>query len=195
VEDVGFVAPGDGWIDEAVYDGPREVLSRIRAPLGLWVARGNWENWRRHPHERSFYEAIGATLLVDDGRPARSDLWVMGLDDPWTGHPDAEAALADAPPSAFRLALFHSPVLLQAVAGRADLALAGHTHGGQVRPPLVPPFWLPYGSGAYVAGWYEENGTRMYVSRGVGTSTLPIRFNCRPELAIITVSPGRPDDR
>jgi len=192
VEDAGFVAPGDGWIDEAVYAGPGEVLSRIRAPLGVWVSRGNWENWRRHPDEGSFYRAAGATLLVDEGRAPRRDLWVMGLDDPWTGQPDADAALDGAPEHAFRLAAFHAPVLLEAVAGRVDLALAGHTHGGQVRPPLVPPFWLPHGSGGYVAGWYQQAGTRMYVSRGIGTSTLPVRFRCRPELAVVTVTPGRP---
>jgi predicted MPP superfamily phosphohydrolase len=51
----------------------------------------------------------------------------------------------------------------------------------------VPPFWLPSGSGRYLEGWYEERGSRLYVSRGIGTSVLPVRFLCRPELAIVTV--------
>ena len=74
------------------------------------------------------------------------------------------------------------------VAGRVPLVLAGHTHGGQVRLPLIPTLWLPRGSGHFLAGWYAERGSRMYVSRGIGTSVLPIRFRCPPELSIITVN-------
>ncbi len=73
---------------------------------------------------------------------------------------------------------------MSAVAGKYDLAFAGHTHGGQVRLPLVGPLWLPPGSGRFVEGWYEEAGTKMYVSRGVGTSVLPVRLLCAPEIAI-----------
>jgi hypothetical protein len=53
----------------------------------------------------------------------------------------------------------------------------------------VHPFWLPNGSGRYLEGWYEERGTKMYVNRGIGMSVLPIRFRCRPEVAIITIKP------
>ena len=73
------------------------------------------------------------------------------------------------------------------IAGKCDLALAGHTHGGQVRLPWLPPLWLPRGSGRFVEGWYEREGSQMYVCRGIGMSILPIRFFCRPELAVITV--------
>jgi uncharacterized protein len=73
--------------------------------------------------------------------------------------------------------------------------LAGHTHGGQVRLPLVPVFWLPHGSGRFLEGWYTERGSKMYVSRGIGTSILPIRFRCPPELSIITLSPAPSSQR
>ena len=55
--------------------------------------------------------------------------------------------------------------------------------------PWLPVLWLPHDSGHYLEGWYADNGSKMYVSRGIGTSTLPIRFLCRPELAIITIGP------
>lgn len=95
------------------------------------------------------------------------------------------------PADAFRLAVFHSPATFDDIAGKIPVALAGHTHGGQVRIPLLPPIWLPYGSGDYVDGWYEKNGSRMYVTRGVGVSILPVRFLCRPEVAFITLTPTR----
>jgi hypothetical protein len=89
-----------------------------------------------------------------------------------------------------RLALFHSPDLFDAVAPKVDLALAGHTHGGQVSLPLLGPPWLPPGSGAYVDGWYQRGAARMHVSRGVGTSILPVRFLCRPEVAVVELIPS-----
>lgn len=55
--------------------------------------------------------------------------------------------------------------------------------------PLIPTFWLPRGSGDFLAGWYEGGDSKMYVSRGLGTSILPVRFLCRPEIAFITVEP------
>jgi len=68
-----------------------------------------------------------------------------------------------------------------------DLVLAGHTHGGQVRLPGIGAPWLPFDSAGLDAGWFERRGTRLYVSRGIGTSILPIRFLCRPELAVFEI--------
>jgi predicted MPP superfamily phosphohydrolase len=100
-----------------------------------------------------------------------------------------DEALHEVPQDVYTILAFHAPGFFDQVAGRVPLTLAGHTHGGQVRFPLVPVFWLPRGSGRYLEGWYGADDSRMYVSRGIGTSTLPIRFLCRPELAIITVGP------
>jgi predicted MPP superfamily phosphohydrolase len=101
--------------------------------------------------------------------------------------PNLDAALHTVPPCTYVIAAFHAPAFFDTVAGRVPLVLAGHTHGGQVRLPLIPAFWLPRGSGRFLEGWYAERGSRMYVSRGIGTSFLPIRFRSSPELAIITV--------
>ncbi|MEJ2200971.1 MAG: hypothetical protein P8X63_08160, partial [Desulfuromonadaceae bacterium] len=70
---------------------------------------------------------------------------------------------------------------------RIDLILCGHTHGGQVRIPFVPPFYLPRFSGDFVAGMYRvgPNATPLYVNRGVGTSIFPVRFMCRPEITLL----------
>ena len=171
----------------------RQVLTRLRAPLGAWAVRGNWENWRPSINERAFYESAGVHFLLNSSAPV-GGLWLVGLDDEASGRPDLDAALRGVPRGAWTLALFHSPTYLDQAAGRCNIALAGHTHGGQVRLPFLGPLWLPRGCGRFVEGWYEERGTRMYVSRGIGTSILPIRFFCRPELDLITLTPVTPGD-
>jgi len=185
-----IVITGDtlaGWGGN--YRMCRDVLQRLHAPLGVWTVRGNWENWKPLRHEASFYQAAGVHLLVNAGALVRPDVWLAGLDDPYSGTARLDAALAGAPPDAFTIALFHSPAFFDHTEGRAQLSLAGHTHGGQVHIPLIPTFWLPRGSGDFLAGWYEGGDSKMYVSRGLGTSILPVRFLCRPELAFITVEP------
>ncbi len=185
-----IVVTGDtlaGW--GGAYPKCREVYQKLHAPLGVWFVRGNWENWKPLRHERSFYEAAGVHLLVNANVSVAPNVWLVGVDDPYSGTAKLDAALQGVPPDAFKIALFHSPAFFDRAVGRANLCLAGHTHGGQVRIPFIRPFWLPSGCGRFLEGWYEEHGSRMYVSRGVGMSVLPVRFLCRPEVAFITLEP------
>jgi predicted MPP superfamily phosphohydrolase len=113
---------------------------------------------------------------------------VTGFDDIRRGQPDPVAALAGSEPCDHHLVLAHCPAHRDALdlpaEHPADLVLSGHTHGGQVAPGgfalLTPP-----GSGRYVAGWYRDDGPPLFVSRGIGTSTVPIRLGSAPELACI----------
>jgi predicted MPP superfamily phosphohydrolase len=197
------VITGDSVVDGDVLVPPRErasgftyarageLFGRLHAPLGVFAVRGNWENVRRLRDEKGYYERHGVHLLVNESSEVRPGVWLAGIDDA-EGGPDVERALRGIPPDVLTVALFHSPVLFDAVAGRVSLALAGHTHGGQVRFPLLPPFWLPDHCGRYLEGFYEDRGSRLYVSRGVGTSVLPVRFLCRPEVAIFRIGEGGP---
>jgi len=88
----------------------------------------------------------------------------------------------------FAILLSHSPeIFFKADLARFDLVLAGHTHGGQVRLPWFGALWLPEGSEEYESGWFRGRTARMFVTRGVGTNILPIRFLARPEIALITL--------
>ena len=165
----------------------REIFSRLKAPVGVYVVRGNHDHAWWFPKQAGFGEIQGLHYLSNAALPAREGVWVVGLDDASTGSPDLPTALKDVPAGVFKIGLFHSPVSFEEAAGKVDVAFAGHTHGGQVRPPFIRPFWLPSGTGDYLEGWYEKNGSRLYVSRGIGTSILPIRFLCRPEVAFIVV--------
>ena len=180
---------GDSISVSSNYPGLRDVLSQMHAPLGVWIVRGNHEDWYPIKDEQEFYKFAGTTLLLNSSREVCPGVWLVGFDDLFGGKPDADKGFGGVPEPAYKIALFHSPTFIESAAGRCDLALAGHTHGGQVRIPFVGPLWLPPFSGEFVAGWFEREGTRMYVSRGVGTSILDVRFLSRPEIAIITVGP------
>ncbi len=164
-------------------------LSALNPPLGVWFVHGNWEVIRPVRHEREFYRDAGINLLVNQNHELRPGVWLIGLDDASVGRPDLAEAMQGVPDDAFKIAMFHSPIFFEVIAGKVNLALAGHTHGGQVRIPFVKPTWLPVGSGPYLEGWYEEKNSRMYVNRGVGMSNIPVRFLCRPEVAFITLEP------
>ncbi len=152
---------------------------------------GNWEYWAGVSPQRlaSLYERHGIELLVNrsitfdkDGRRIR----LTGLDDSRAGAPDARAALVEADPCQNHLLLAHCPVARDASPlppeHPATFMLSGHTHGGQIAPFGIAVA-LPEASGGYVAGWYRDGGTPMYVSRGIGTSLLPIRIGSTPEVA------------
>ncbi|MHB8639493.1 MAG: metallophosphoesterase [Candidatus Acidiferrales bacterium] len=171
------------------YQDCLKVYQQLHAPLGVWFVRGNWENWHPVRRERQFYHDAGIHLLVNENHELRPDVWVVGLDDPYSGVAHLNRALKGVPADAYTILMFHSPEYFDHAAGRVNLCLAGHTHGGQVRIPFVRPFWLPAGSGRFLEGWYAEKGSRMYVNRGLGMSDVPVRFLCRPEVTFITLEP------
>jgi uncharacterized protein len=85
-----------------------------------------------------------------------------------------------------RIVITHYPMVADALSGgQATLVLAGHSHGGQVRLPFIGPLYLPEGVGPYDHGRFSTRSGPLYVSAGLGTSMVPVRFNCRPEIAVI----------
>lgn len=164
-------------------------LDRLHAPLGIYLVLGNWEHWHAVEAPATFYPAHGVHLLLNENARIRDDVWIAGFDDLMLGTPDLDAGLDGIPPGGFVVGLFHSPAFFDRMQERVPISFAGHTHGGQVRVPFLRPFWLPRGAGRFLEGWYENGAAKMYVGRGLGTSVLPIRFNCRPELAIVTLVP------
>ena len=176
---------------EATYAG---VLSRLAAPRGVWMVPGNWDYWLPVPDLGALCRRTGVRLLVNAAAELAPGVWLAGLDDDVAGAPDPDLAFRDVPPGAWTMAMVHCPSGFDAIAARCALALAGHTHGGQIRVPGLPPLWLPAGCGRYVAGWYARDGSRLYVSRGIASKGLPMRLFCRPEVAIFRIggpSPGR----
>ena len=136
--------------------------------------------------------------VLDNGNLAiergKDRIWLMGVDDPVTGRDRLEMALAKTERDRPRLLLAHSPHPYPlAIEQGVDLMLAGHTHGGQVRLPLLGAAFVP-GMGFFPRwdyGFYRSGRTSMIVSCGLGESLLPIRINMRPEVSLVTLV-GRP---
>jgi predicted MPP superfamily phosphohydrolase len=170
------------------------VLEDLAAELGratkaeIVATMGNWEHWGDVPFEvlAATYAKSGAKLLGNEGVATNAGITVTATDDHCSGFADLSAALRATPASsAPRMLLTHAPGHLDHPPPGAppfDLCLAGHTHGGQIRPGLT--VWTPPGSGRFVAGSYETACGPAYVSRGIGTSVLAARLLARPELPI-----------
>jgi uncharacterized protein len=181
------VLTGD-LIDDTSRLGVLAELCAEITKLGAQVVAtlGNWEHWGHLPRAQlaKTYARTGARLLVDEWSPYDRGLALYATDDSTGGHP---AALSPRPdPASVALLLTHSPAFVDErtpVARKFDLCLAGHTHGGQVRAGPFAPV-LPPGSGRFVAGWYDTQMGPLYVSKGTGTSLVPARFCCRPELPL-----------
>ncbi len=169
-----------------------EQLGRLVAPLGVWGIWGNHDLSRLSDGLDEFearLAAVGTTILVNRGRLVREDLYLAGIDDLQQGRPDLTAALAGRPPGVPVLLLSHNPDILPQVPPSVGLTLCGHTHGGQIRLPLVGPVITSSRYGRrFVSGWVE-GPARGYVSRGLGVTQLPLRLACPPELTALTLSP------
>jgi predicted MPP superfamily phosphohydrolase len=175
-------------------------LQPLATPFGVWAVLGNHD----HPDtlaqgpeamRRFFNEADVALLVNEGGRIGRGldTLSLIGIDDPYTRHDRLWEALKGMQRTPFAILLSHSPeIFIKADLARFDLVLAGHTHGGQIRLPWIGALWLPEGSERYESGWFSGERAKMFVTRGVGTSILPIRFLARPEVPLITLkrAPG-----
>ena len=91
------------------------------------------------------------------------------------------------PEATRQILLLHYPAVANGLGRHFDLILAGHSHGGQIRLPLLGALVLPKGVGHYEHGYYETPGGPLYVNAGIGTYRIPFRWNCRPELTLITI--------
>jgi len=166
-----------------------------RAPT--YVVPGNHD--RSRPEFRELMDALvalGAKVLINRGEELRvgpARIWVAGLDDATLGLDDLEAALRGRQ-ARWCLLLSHCPAIFpQAAAMGVQLVLAGHTHGGQVRLPLVGAVWLPPGSGGFEGGLYCRDGHWLHVTVGLGTTLIPVRLLCRPELVLLVLRRQEPD--
>lgn len=177
---------GDIATPGGTIEGYRAVLSQFKAAKGVYFVLGNWEYWEPIEKLNEILKDLNITLLKNELIAVDTGLNLIGFDD-IEGSPDKNL-IDQANPDILNIALFHSPEFFELEMKDIQLSLAGHSHGGQVKLPFYGPIWTPRGTGKYVEGWYKKGSNELYVSRGIGTSILPIRFNCRPELSYIEIS-------
>ena len=170
-----------------------DYLSLLDAEISKVAILGNWEYWGEVDLKklREVYKKHGCTLLVNESKQFQfkeKTLSVIGIDDFVGGYASYKLATDNFVKSDYNIVLNHSPKYSEQIVERCrqdniSFILSGHTHGGQIRLFNFVPF-LPQGSGNYVRGWYKELNPPMYVSKGIGTSILPMRFGSRAEIAV-----------
>ncbi len=167
-------------------------LAGLRAPLGVYLVPGNHERRYFTPEEGGEpYRRVGLVWLCNSARRIARDgasFWLVGLDDLLHGGGDIRHALRGVPDDTCKVVLVHEPDLAGLIARHgADLQLSGHTHGGQICLPGIGAIILPNLGHRYPAGLYKVDGMWLYTNRGLGTASLPMRLNCRPEIALLTL--------
>ena len=163
-----------------IQDIARE-LGKINAPTVGII--GNHDGWQGKEEVVQALENNNITVLVNENIKLEN-LYIAGLDDIQTGHANIEKALQNT--KSPRIVLTHSPDTFPDLPEDITLVLAGHLHGGQIVFPFIKPLIVPsiYGN-RYAYGLIEENHKKMFVSRGLGTSILAMRFNCPPQIVVI----------
>jgi predicted MPP superfamily phosphohydrolase len=179
--------------DAAAIDALAPLLHEIPAPLGRFAVLGNHDWWTSPERIVNALTAAGVEVLINRNvrlSPPFDRVWICGLDDCCGGTPNADGALAGA--DGTRVILMHSPSnLLDLGRRRFDLALCGHTHGGQIALPGGIPLVVPKGplSRRYCRGRYDlDSGGILIVSVGVGCTLLPFRAFAHPEILVCDVT-------
>ena len=186
-----IVITGDAIDDRGSLPPLDSFLKQL--PTAVKIATlGNWEYWAEVDLEelRDVYSKNGVTLLVNDCMTVSAKgavINVIGLDDYTAGRADLSLAVERCEVERPIVVATHSPGLFDEAppvpTESISLVLAGHTHGGQLAVGKHA-IYTPRGSGSFVAGWYQTQWGDLYVSRGVGTSVLPMRLGARPEIAV-----------
>jgi predicted MPP superfamily phosphohydrolase len=182
---------GDPAEGAAAAEPCAQLLRQMQAPHGSWAVMGNHDCFTDPDRVTSALRAQGIQVLVNQSVPIERDgarFWLSGLDDVLVGTADLDVTLHDVPADEAAILLAHEPDYADQVARHpVDLQLSGHSHGGQVRPPFVGPLYLPDLARKYIWGLYKIGGLTLYTNPGLGTVQVPIRWNCPPEITLLTL--------
>jgi uncharacterized protein len=181
------------WRRENRIDQTQAVadLRQLHAPDGVWAVLGN-HDYMDPALARDLLAQADITLLRNTTHVLQrgADQCVLaGLDDVVRGRPDLHATLCDVPPNMPVILLAHEPdfAKISSVDARIVLQLSGHTHGGQITPVRSFLPQLPKFGHIYVRGYYSVRGMALIVTTGTGTGRFAVRFNCRPDITLITL--------
>jgi predicted MPP superfamily phosphohydrolase len=182
-----FVTPA-----RAIGEAYADELRRLEAPLGVFAVLGNHDHWTDPAGVVAMLESAGVEMVTNRRvvlERGGGKLCLAGVDDLWEGRQLLDEALGGLDESVPRLVLCHNPDYAEVMPAspRVDLLLCGHTHGGQVRLPLIGAPRLPIVHAKYADGLVAGPACAVFVSRGVGLAGLPVRFNCRPEVPVLTL--------
>ncbi|UQD56622.1 metallophosphoesterase [Flavobacterium sp. K5-23] len=182
---------GDSVDQTEKIDALNEFLELVNPSIQKYAITGNWEYWGNVDLTKlkNVFHKNNCELLINENRTISirdREISIIGIDDFVGGNADFIKAIENLKHTETNIVLSHCPehrdiITKQKGDLEIDLVLSGHTHGGQITFLGIVPF-KPKGSGNYLKGWYKESEPKMYVSKGIGTSVLPIRFGARAEM-------------
>ncbi len=185
------ILTGDYVSHESEYIEPvAEVMGRLESEFGTFACLGNHDHWTDAEMMTNAMREANITVLINEGfrfTAKDASFWLAGVDDHMVGKTDLRAALRGSFPDEMKLLLAHNPKILgRAARADVDLIFSGHTHGGQVKIRDDEKRILPRRK--LKNGLYRRKDTQIYITRGIGTVVLPVRYQCPPEISLIQLN-------
>jgi predicted MPP superfamily phosphohydrolase len=174
------------------------LLNKLKADFGVMSVIGNHDGNTDPVRVKELLRDQGLPVMYDEAKPiehAGKRIWIAGLDDN-PDETDLRPALKGIPKDELVIVLVHEPDVADFISQYpVDLQLSGHSHGGQVRLPLIGPVYLPRFGRKYPRGLRRVGPLTLYTNVGIGTMGLPVRLNCPPEVTLLTLRATEGDDR
>lgn len=183
-----FVLTGDYVSHESDFIAPMaRAMGRLKSEFGTYACLGNHDHWTDANLITAHLKTQGIQVLINQGLrlQARCEaFWLAGVDDYVAGVIDLRASLKGSYPGEMKMLLAHNPAMVRRAArAGVDLVLSGHTHGGQVK--LRENDNRKFYRGRLSSGLHRRQETQIYITRGIGTVVLPVRYQCPPEISLI----------
>lgn len=167
------------------------LLARLQSQVGSFAVLGNHDVFTDPRFVSEALKANGISLLQNSNKVIEKEgarIWLLGTNDALYSDCDLDAATAGIPKMETKILLAHEPDIADRSARFGiDVQFSGHSHGGQVRAPGLPPLYLPPLGTRYYEGYYRIGNLQLYTNRGIGTVGLPFRFLCPPEVTMVTL--------
>jgi predicted MPP superfamily phosphohydrolase len=181
------------WRDQDAVFELTPILAGLNARHGVFSVLGNHDLWLDVEATKQAFDEARLPMLINQGLEivqGNGSFYLAGMDDGWSGQPDLAKTLEKAPSGDPIVLLLHEPDLVDEVSldPRITLQLSGHTHGGQVLVGGRPPIFTPTLGKKYSQGLFRVNDTWLYTNRGLGVISVPLRYNCPPEVTLLTLT-------
>lgn len=183
-----FLLTGDYVSHDREYIAPvAAVLGKLKAKYGIYACLGNHDHWTDAGLVTHLFRGEGINMLVNEGlriEARGASFWLAGVDDYMVGKTDVPAALRGSFPDEMKVLLAHNPIIFrEAVRAGIDLTLSGHTHGGQIK--LRDDEKRILRQRKLKAGLHAKRDSQVYITRGIGTVVVPMRYQCPPEISLL----------
>lgn len=169
-----------------------KVLSQIKSQLGIYAVLGNHDFWNGDKYITETLMNSGINILRNEHKNIKinkNQLYISGIDDCNCGNYDLNKAMSDIPENSIVILLSHRPDIIESINKyKIDLLLCGHTHGGQWQLPFIGPIYLSSKVGKkHGLGYSRYKNTIIYTNRGIGSTFIPVRICCKPEITLLTL--------